>query len=397
MHQHSCQALSDSNLLDIVYLGAEDLEKGVFSRSQAVARQLANRSRVLYANVGFCSVFRYLYDRLFRRNVQRGIGLRHIRQNLWSLDCLTPVPFRLNRKFNQLNMWIATPQLRRAINRLRFKNYILWVGSPFATPLVDEFVPSAVCYDYMDDVPEFFQGSTRRRAVELENQLLERSNFVIAASDLLFRKARRFNSNVHLVRNGVTADYYNGKLVICSPELRLFPRPILGYIGYVGPWFDFGLLAKLAKRYPGGSIVVVGGPAVARPPELSNFLNVHFLGWKPHREMPQFLEAFDVCLIPFLINDLTIAVNPIKFYEYCAAGKPTVSTRLPELEPYRDICYLADSSEEFIRAVGQALHEVQNAKCAAELARRRRQLATENSWEARGKEIEAILRTQATH
>ncbi|HUI41270.1 MAG TPA: glycosyltransferase [Terriglobia bacterium] len=382
---------SASGAPDIVYLGAEHLEKGVFSRSQAIAWQLARWSRVLYANVDFCSVFHYSFDRLFRRDIEHAVGLHAVDQNLWALDCLTPVPYALMRKFNRLNLWAATPQLRRAIPRLKFKDYVLWLGSPLMTPMVDHFPASTVCYDYMDDFPGFFQGRARRIASELEKRLLERCDFVIATSEALSQKARRLNPNVHLVRNGVAPGHYDGKPLLDPPELRSLPRPVLGYIGSVGPWFDLNLFAELAGRYAHGSLVVVGGLSQIAAPELSKLPNVHFLGWKPHRELPQYLGAFDVCLIPFLINDLTFAVNPIKFYEHCAAGKPTVSMRLPELEPYRDICYLADSPEEFISAADRALRESDQPERAAELGRRRRRVAEENSWEARGRQLQAIL------
>jgi hypothetical protein len=88
---------------------------------------------------------------------------------------------------------------------------------------------------------------------------------------------------------------------------------------------------------------------------------------------------------------LTMAVNPIKFYEYCAAGKPIVSAAIPELEPFRKLCYLASSHSEFLDAVEVALKERENPDVAARAAADRRKIARESTWQIRGREVEAIL------
>lgn len=388
-----CRTSSSSDALDVVYLGADGLLKGLFQRSQAIALQLTRSSRVLYANLDSCSVLHYVFDRLFRRTIPHPLDPCLIRPNLWTVDFITPVPHLMFRANNTMNLRAIAKQLRRAIQMLNFKDYVLWVGSPLMASMIKHIPASKTCYDCMDDFPGFFRGRARRRAAKLENWLLRSCDLAIATSDLLVEKAQRFNSNVHLVRNAVGIEHYSEQESTCPPDLRSLPRPILGYVGYVGPWFDMELFKKLARGYPQGSLVIVG-PVQISARGFSRLPNVHVVGQKAYREMPQYIRAFDVCLIPFQINDLTRAVNPVKFYEYCAAGKPTVSVRLPELEPYRSLCYLADSREEFITAVGEALREVEDPERAADLARRRRRFAEENSWDVRGQEIESILRSE---
>lgn len=390
---------------DIVYLGAEDLLGGVFSRSQALALQLARSSRVLYPRFDSCSVPHYVFDRLFRRSIPHPLKPYPVRPNLWTVDFVTPVPKGLLKRTITrdgllaanpgLNLWAMAYQLRQAIRQLDFSNCLLWLGTPWMASLVKHIQASRICYDYMDDIPGFFEGRTRQRAAQHENFLLRRCDFVIVSSAALHEKASKFNRNVHLVQNGVAIDHYAEQNRTCPAELQSLPRPILGYLGSVGSWFDVELATQLAATYREGSVVIVGGVVRMSAPKLLSLPNVHLLGWKPHRDIPRYLAAFDVCLIPFRINELTLAVNPIKFYEHCAAGKPTVSVSLPELERYRDICYLASSREEFIRAVGAALQEAQDPERAAELARRRRAVAEENSWDVRGKEIEAVFRSES--
>lgn len=287
-------------------------------------------------------------------------------------------------------MWTAAKHLGRAIRQLGFKNPILWTGLPWAVSMVKQIPASLVCYDCMDDFPLFFQGRRRRAFQALTSELLRISDLVITSSEELYARCGKVNANVHLVRNGVAVDRYSGDGVAPPSDLQNIRSPILGYIGHIGHWIDLELMEALAARYPEASLVIVG-PVAVSVGALSNLSNVHFLGVKPFAEVPRYIREFDVCLIPFRFNDLTTAVNPIKLYEYCAAGKPTVSVAIPELEPFRNVCYLARSHDEFLDAVGAALAESKVPHVAADLAASRRRMAEQNTWEVRGREVEAIL------
>ncbi len=120
---------------------------------------------------------------------------------------------------------------------------------------------------------------------------------------------------------------------------------------------DVPLLEKIAVRYPDATIVLAGGhfdvdlsPVASRP-------NVRLLGQRPYDEMPELLWNFDVCIIPFLVNDITEATNPVKFYEYLYGGKPVVAPALTELLPYADSAYLARGHDEFLAQLDRALAE----------------------------------------
>ena len=377
-----------SNQLDIVYVGADDLD-GLFQRSQAIAFELARSFRVLHVNSPFRSVA--LRSRFLRKIPQPRPGLRRVAKNLWTLDFFPALPDYWDMPWlKSLDLRIAAPQLRRAIRALNFKEYVLWIGSLWAAGLARSVDAPCICYDCMDNVPAFYRGRLRDYLEKAENQLLSKSDLVIASSEELYAKCGKVNANVHLVRNGLVLDRFVRDGISTPAELEKLRRPILGYSGYIGHWLDMELLRDVAQSYSHCSLVMLG-PVHGPVGRLSGLPNVHFLGIKPHVEVPSYLYGFDVCMIPFQRNDVTTAVNPVKFYEYCALGKPTVSIALPELEPYKDLCYLARSREEFLAAVGTALRERENRDDANRLALRRRKLAEENSWETRGRQLEAIL------
>ena len=90
--------------------------------------------------------------------------------------------------------------------------------------------------------------------------------------------------------------------------------------------------------------------------------------------------------IPFKINELTLAVNPVKMLEYFALGLPVISTPLPEVVKYSDSAYIASGSSEFAAAIERALHENN-----AELAERRRKIAAARSWKGQSDQLRRII------
>ena len=55
--------------------------------------------------------------------------------------------------------------------------------------------------------------------------------------------------------------------------------------------------------------------------------NLHWLGGRDYALLPAYVKGFDVCLMPFAINEATEYINPTKALEYMATGRPIVSTR----------------------------------------------------------------------
>ena len=112
---------------------------------------------------------------------------------------------------------------------------------------------------------------------------------------------------------------------------------------------------------------------------------------KAHEQLPNYIGAFDVCLMPFLVNDLTVCVNPVKLYEYLALGKPVITTNIPEVRLYQDIVYIAESRDEFVRMVENALSELEDPVLRNRLYKTRVQAASTNTWSERGKQIDSIV------
>jgi glycosyltransferase involved in cell wall biosynthesis len=117
--------------------------------------------------------------------------------------------------------------------------------------------------------------------------------------------------------------------------------------------------------------------------------NVYFLGARPYERLYEYLAAFDVLLIPFLVTDLTRAVNPIKLYEYCATGKPIVATPIDDVVAVGELCYVGGDTDTFGAAIDSALREA----AAGDPVRQggRRALASASSWDRRVAALAELL------
>ncbi len=149
---------------------------------------------------------------------------------------------------------------------------------------------------------------------------------------------------------------------------------------------DLSLLAEIARTYQSDYVVTVGpvrsgasGPqgeqreALKRLKELPN---VCMLPFHPVQELARYIAAFDVCVVPRVMSRMTLAADPLKFYQYLAMRKPIVSTSLPALERYAKLCYLAGTRDEFLTQVRNALSEV----TSEEMAENRDAAARQRSW-----------------
>ncbi|MFH0794806.1 MAG: glycosyltransferase, partial [bacterium] len=169
--------------------------------------------------------------------------------------------------------------------------------------------------------------------------------------------------------------HHNGKPRNATAALENLPRPILGYSGSLSDRIDHEILKKLSEAFAHGSVVMVGPihGSFGKPPLAGN---LHYLGLVDHRELPNYVSAFDVALMPFALNEATRHINPVKTLEYLAAGKPVVSTRVPDVVRfYSEYLYLADSPDDFVATVREALEQPQEERIARGI-----ELARGSSW-----------------
>ncbi len=274
--------------------------------------------------------------------------------------------------------------IKRVLSKYINNNLITFVLHPVWKDVAFSLGKGRIVYDLMDLYSGF--PDAREELITAEEELVKRSDIVLTTADNLYEHAKKLNSNVYMIRNGSDYEKFsnlkeNGLL----DELK--KKPIIGYFGAITEWLDFDLMEYIIKENRDKNYVFIGSLNTKNIRKLYKYSNVFFLGEVSHDELPGYLAYFDVCTIPFILNDLIKSTNPVKFYEYIASGKPVVSVDLPELKQYEDICYLAKDKEEFSKGIFKALCEDD-----VELIKKRKVVAKENSWDNRVEELIKIVK-----
>jgi glycosyltransferase involved in cell wall biosynthesis len=224
-------------------------------------------------------------------------------------------------------------------------------------PIADALDPDLVVADVVDDNRTWHPEGSREwdRADRNYEEVLSRSDVVLANCETVAQSMQQFTSMVHVVPNGCELPDREPP----SPrprELRNLRGPIIGYVGNLSSRIDLGLLEALARARPDWHLVLVGSahldPSILR---LDAHPNVHFVGVKPYDETRRLVEHFDVALIPHLDNEMTRAMNPLKAFVYCAAGVPVVSTPISGLDELADLITVAEGPNGFIDAIEKHL------------------------------------------
>ncbi len=357
-----------------------------------VMRRLARHNKVIWVNWHSSRRPRvHLSDlrTMWSKVRQIGKGAQRVNDNI---TVVTPfqIPMPGSRVARRFNTFSARRAIERALDGLPSQPTQLWSFAPDVGDLVGRFNEELALYYCVDAFGEF-PGYDKAVIERRERELLARTDVVIATSGPLYESKKQLHPNVHLVEHGV--DYrllsraVNGELPM-PLELASLPRPIIGYVGVVGEWVDLDLLATLARGRPEASIVIIGPALVSHGP-CAGLPNIHWLGERDHDSLPSYLRLFDVGLIPFRHVPLTRNANPIKLYEYLAAGVPVVSTGLPSVRPLPGAVWIADDAVRTIRCCEDAL-----TRNTATDRHRRSQLMKSESWEARLERISEIIESR---
>jgi glycosyltransferase involved in cell wall biosynthesis len=239
---------------------------------------------------------------------------------------------------------------------------ILYVHFAPLAAMFDSFDDAAVVYDILDDLSIYDDDEVGmpedRRVRSHHPTVVGRADVVIASAPDLVATHRGERSDILLVENGVEPDRFRRALDV-PDTLRAVPSPIVGYHGAVARWFDFDLLRGVAQMLPEFQFVVVGPVDADAEPhmaELQGLANFHRLDAVSSDEIPNYVAAFDVGIIPFVVDDLTRAVSPLKMYEYLAAAVPVVATPLPVCVDH-PVVRTASTIESFASAIEAAAGE----------------------------------------
>lgn len=282
---------------------------------------------------------------------------------------------------------ILIASLKILLREAHLINPIAKVDHPFWASIADK-LGMPIIYDAMDLHSGFKENSEYN--LQNEKKLLSKSDIILSTSDYLSHEFRMYDSKILSLKNAGEYHHFAPSSSTITPipaDIKKLPGPIIGYYGALADWLNVDLIEGLVKDFPHASVVLIG---LVNNPSLTTlakeYSNLHLLGEKPYSELPKYLAQFDVCLIPFKLNKLIKATNPVKIYEYFASGKPIVTTSIPELMIYKKLLYFADNPSSFSNAVKKALSEKSST-----LKQSRRKIARTNTWSHRATTLQRHL------
>ncbi|MDI6720605.1 MAG: glycosyltransferase [Methanomicrobiales archaeon] len=275
------------------------------------------------------------------------------------------------------------------MRRFHLSNPVIMFYEPRFSCVVGKLGEVLSCYEVVDDRLEF--SEVPRWIKDNVDFLTENVDLITVSANILYNKIlKKREKDLYIIGNGVDIDRFMKARedIPLPPDIQNIARPIAGYVGAIGEWFDFQLIEIVLHQCPDISVVLIG-PVFPEQTGLikkleSTYPNIHVLGKKPYSLLPHYIKAFDVCLIPFQVNELTNGVNPNKAYEYAAAGKPIVSTYLPELDRYKHIIRVAKDHVEFVDSIRSSI----NSKPDVDGLLR---IAEENTWDNRSEDYIRLL------
>ncbi|WP_257457024.1 glycosyltransferase [Archangium lipolyticum] len=354
-----------------------------------IMRILSRDNRVLWVNsIGNRAPKANAHDlqRIWKKLASFTEGIREVEPNLFVLAPLA-IPFYGSEAVRTANRELLRAQVLRAMRSLHFKRPISWSFLPASAPVSGRLGEEFVVYHCVDEFSAF-SDTNGRHIAELEDKLMRRADLVITSAERLRENKARVNPNTVLVRHGVDFNHFVKACDASTPipeDIAKLPRPILGFFGLVADWVDLEAIAAAAKAHPEGSVVVIGKVAPdVDPSVLKSEPNIHLLGRKQYAELPGYCRAFDVALMPFKVNELTLNANPLKVREYLAAGLPVVSSDIPEVRKV-GLCKLAKDTQDFVRKIDECLAE------GAGPTRERAERIRHESWEAKVEEIRTFV------
>lgn len=263
-----------------------------------------------------------------------------VRPGAPGLSILSPpaLPFPTSAAARVLNAHLYRRSVLKALRQMRRDpRPLLWVYTPTVARYLDVLPARGLVYHCVDRWWAFkeYDADEMLRCHEI---LCRRADHVFVSSRELERDAVKWTDRVSYVPHGVEWEHFHRAVTEPLPRPADLPdgaRPIVGFIGMLDAWIDQELIRQVALTNPEADLVVIGA---ARVPvdTLAGVANLRLLGRKPFAELPAYLAQCQVALIPFQLNELTRAVNPIKLREYLSAGVPVVTTALPELASFHD-------------------------------------------------------------
>jgi len=292
-----------------------------------------------------------------------------------------------------LNRFLIKAQLHLLIKRNRPQ--ILWFTHPyffeFIADEVNSYMYNMIVYDCMDDYLAFpdikNQSTLKNKLFNIEKMLCHISDVIFVSSNVLKeRLIERYNiiddDKIFVINNGYEPFSENTELPF-KIKKNLYDNTFkLVYIGTISKWLDWELIAKILKKYRDIKVILVG------PYDTKQYFHERLIYTGPilHDYLFNIMIHSDVLIMPFILDELIEAVDPVKIYEYLLVKKPVIAKRYRETEKFKDCIYLYSTHEEFFSILDNLKKDQKRYNSIA-----CEKIIHNSSWEKRVEEMYNII------
>jgi len=358
-----------------------------------IMKHLAKANRVLYVNPVSSDLLGVRTRKGLGRRILRKFKsmVKFIRRAEDNLFILSPFffPMQGNTVIDSMNNLLLKFQLRSIMFFIHMKRPILWIENIRAADVIGSIVKPAVVYHVSDRFDRCPYTRNKDKVIKRESEVTAQSDRIICVSKKLYEWKKPIGDKVHYLPHGVDFELFRAaseKKAECE-LLAGVPHPIAGYFGTLTAENDIELLTYCCRENPKISFVFAGQITAGDYNGISKLPNAFFLGRVPYEQIPDLCANFDVCMLPWKINDWIINCNPLKLLEYMASGKPIVSVYIDEIaSKYSDLLTIASDKDEFSKGIRYELeHDDEKRK------EKRIEIARRHSWNEHVNQLSEII------
>ncbi|MDL2291465.1 glycosyltransferase [Desulfovibrio sp. OttesenSCG-928-F20] len=351
-----------SNSRDILLFSTAEWDHPFWTNKQHMAGLFAqNGYRVLY--IDSLGLRKPAWRKKDLVRIARRIGhvLRppqQVQRNIWQASPLV-LPWHNSTAARLLNPHLLKRFVRFYLMCCRMPKPLIWTYNPLVTDLCANLPHSGIVYHCVDNLtaaPKISGQSIQSG----EEQLARIADLCFTTSPLLYERMRPLFKKTVYEANVCDPDHFGAaRKGLPEPEdIKGIAHPRIVLIGALSSYkVDFALIQAVAKTLPQAHWLLIGEQREGEPDSIKPPVayNIHLMGPRPYASLPAYLAHCDVAVIPAPHNSYTAAMFPMKFFEYLAAGLPVVSTALPALQDFGDLCFFADGPQAFAEALRAAL------------------------------------------
>lgn len=387
---------------NIVIFSLFRFDAEIESTSFAIAKQLSVHNKVYYFDnpytlndvVNKRKTDAYKRRRgLFSMFSDKSIRTQFDQLEVFILPIVLSIHFlpegKIYRLLLKLNEYLIKNKIRNVLNKRGVADFIYINSFNFHYPTIsDTLHPALTVYQCLDPIQGDFDA---RHGADSEKIIVENSDLIICSSKQLYTEKLALNPDTCFIPNAADLEHSQKALnpdLMVSPLLSGISKPLIGYLGSIDHRMDFSLLERVATQHSDKSFTLIGPMHCTLPDAIKRLPNIYFLGKITYDQMPAVVKGFDVCIIPFVKDEKSATVFPLKLFEYLGVGKPVVSSDFnPDLEDFTlGTVSFCKNPSEFADAIQDVLdHDT------IELRDKRIEVASHNTWKHRSDAILQLI------